>query len=164
MIPEGGPTPSGWPAAVAVVPTAWNTTATPALYTLQPGDSLSGLASTYLGAAARWREIWDMQPQQYRWTHSPDVVYAGEVFRMPDEARDNFLSWKRRGAEPGELPGDQPAPAPLARLRGRYRYQFLVKGPAGSQLHDAAQTLAKATAGLPSPLRASVDVDPVSML
>jgi primosomal protein N' (replication factor Y) len=57
-----------------------------------------------------------------------------------------------------------PAPAPLARLRGRYRYQFLVKGPAGSRLQGAAQTLAKAIAGLPSPLRASVDVDPVSML
>ena len=57
-----------------------------------------------------------------------------------------------------------PAPAPLARLRGRYRYQLLVKGPAGSQLHGAAKTLAKAIAGLPSPLQASVDVDPVSML
>jgi primosomal protein N' (replication factor Y) len=57
-----------------------------------------------------------------------------------------------------------PAPAPLARLRGRYRYQLLVKGAAGSQLHGAAETLAKATAGLSSPLQASVDVDPVSML
>ena len=57
-----------------------------------------------------------------------------------------------------------PAPAPLARLRGRYRYQLLLKGPAGSRLHGAAQTLAKAVAGLPTPLRASVDVDPVSML
>jgi primosomal protein N' (replication factor Y) len=57
-----------------------------------------------------------------------------------------------------------PAPAPLARLRGRYRYQLLVKGPAGSRLHGAAETLAKATAGLPAPLQASVDVDPLSML
>jgi primosomal protein N' (replication factor Y) len=57
-----------------------------------------------------------------------------------------------------------PAPAPLARLRGRYRYQLLVKGPAGSQLQAAAGTLAKAAAELPSPLQASVDVDPVSML
>jgi primosomal protein N' (replication factor Y) len=64
----------------------------------------------------------------------------------------------------GELEILGPAPAPLARLRGRYRYQLLVKGPAGLQLHGAAEILAKATAGLPSPLQACVDVDPMSML
>jgi primosomal protein N' (replication factor Y) len=57
-----------------------------------------------------------------------------------------------------------PAPAPLARLRGRYRYQLLVKGPAGPLLRGAAETLVKATAGLASPLQASVDVNPMSML
>jgi primosomal protein N' (replication factor Y) len=57
-----------------------------------------------------------------------------------------------------------PAPAPLTRLRGRYRYQLLVKGPAGPLLRGAAETLAKATAGLALPLHASVDVNPMSML
>jgi primosomal protein N' (replication factor Y) len=57
-----------------------------------------------------------------------------------------------------------PAPAPLARLRGRYRYQLLVKGPPGPLLRGAAEMLAKATAGLASPLQASVDVNPLSML
>jgi primosomal protein N' (replication factor Y) len=90
----------------------------------------------------------------------------------PDEAetRDASIELARLVTSVGaNEPGDEleilgPAPAPLARLRGRYRYQLLVKGPAGSQLHSAAETLAKATAGLPSPLQASVDVDPVSML
>jgi primosomal protein N' (replication factor Y) len=57
-----------------------------------------------------------------------------------------------------------PAPAPLARLRGRYRYQLLVKGPPGPLLRGAAETLVKSTAGLSAPLQASVDVNPVSML
>jgi len=57
-----------------------------------------------------------------------------------------------------------PAPAPLTRLRGRYRYQLLVKGPPGPLLRGAAETLAKATAGLALPLHASVDVNPMSML
>jgi primosomal protein N' (replication factor Y) len=57
-----------------------------------------------------------------------------------------------------------PAPAPLARLRGRYRYQLLVKGPPGPLLRGAAEMLVKATAGFVSPLQANVDVNPVSML
>ena len=57
-----------------------------------------------------------------------------------------------------------PAPAPLARLRGRYRYQLLVKGPPGPLLRGAAETLVKATTGLASPLQANVDVNPLSML
>jgi primosomal protein N' (replication factor Y) len=57
-----------------------------------------------------------------------------------------------------------PAPAPLARLRGRYRYQLLVKGPPGPLLRGAAEALVKATAALTSPLQANVDVNPVSML
>jgi primosomal protein N' (replication factor Y) len=57
-----------------------------------------------------------------------------------------------------------PAPAPLARLRGRYRYQLLVKGLPGPLLRGAAETLVKATAGLAPPLQANVDVNPMSML
>jgi primosomal protein N' (replication factor Y) len=67
------------------------------------------------------------------------------------------------GSEP-ELEVLGPAPAPLARLRGRHRYQLLVKGPPGPRLRGAAETLAKATAGLAAPLQASVDVNPMSML
>jgi primosomal protein N' (replication factor Y) len=57
-----------------------------------------------------------------------------------------------------------PAPAPLARLRGRYRFQLLVKGPSGPLLRSAAETLVKSANGLASPLQASVDVNPMSML
>jgi primosomal protein N' (replication factor Y) len=56
-----------------------------------------------------------------------------------------------------------PAPAPLARLRGRYRYQLLVKGPA-DPVHDAARELARALATLPEGVQGTVDALPMSML
>ncbi len=57
-----------------------------------------------------------------------------------------------------------PAPAPLKRLRGRYRYQLLVKGSAGPSLRLASVELVAAAQRLLAPMQGSVDVDPVSML
>lgn len=57
-----------------------------------------------------------------------------------------------------------PAPAPLSRLRGRYRFQILIKGSDAQRVHAASQQLAVAVTRLPRELRASLDVAPVSML
>ncbi|MDP6979448.1 MAG: primosomal protein N' [Myxococcota bacterium] len=57
-----------------------------------------------------------------------------------------------------------PAPAPLARLRGRYRYQILIKGSDRERVMAASRHLAQALARLPRALRGSLDVNPVSML
>jgi primosomal protein N' (replication factor Y) len=56
-----------------------------------------------------------------------------------------------------------PAPCPFARLKGKYRFQIQVQGPAGEQLRAA---VAQATAGLepPEDVQWIVDVDPVEML
>ncbi len=56
-------------------------------YILQPGNTLSGLAATYLSAAARWPEIWNVQTDSYRAAHTPDKIIAGEVIAMPAEAQ-----------------------------------------------------------------------------
>jgi primosomal protein N' (replication factor Y) len=56
-----------------------------------------------------------------------------------------------------------PAPAPLPRLRGRHRYQLLVKGDAGS-VRAAARALVAAAEALPDGVAASVDADPIHML
>ncbi len=57
-----------------------------------------------------------------------------------------------------------PAPAPLARLRGRYRYRFLLRSADRRALRAVAGAVAgRIDEGL-SPARASVDIDPVSML
>ncbi|GAB4213334.1 MAG: hypothetical protein OHK0013_37140 [Sandaracinaceae bacterium] len=57
-----------------------------------------------------------------------------------------------------------PAPAPIARVRGRHRYRLLLKGKERKRLREAAlAVLATIEEGI-APARASVDVDPVSML
>jgi len=57
-----------------------------------------------------------------------------------------------------------PAPAPIERLRGRYRYRFLLRSQDRAALRAVAKVLvARIDQGL-APARASLDVDPVSML
>ncbi|MHB9057991.1 MAG: primosomal protein N' [Bacillota bacterium] len=71
----------------------------------------------------------------------------------------------RQDAAPGtEVLG--PAPAPFARLRGRYRWQTLVKGGAGEDLAvllRSAQEEARQRRG-PGELRVTVDIDPQNLL
>ena len=57
-----------------------------------------------------------------------------------------------------------PAPSPLARLRGRYRYQLLVKSADPVPLRRAAEALVAAAATLPSGVLATVDSNPLNML
>jgi len=57
-----------------------------------------------------------------------------------------------------------PAPAPIARLRGRYRFHLLIKGSDHSAVWQTARRLADASEKLPAAIRARVDVNPVDML
>ena len=57
-----------------------------------------------------------------------------------------------------------PAPAPLARLRGRYRFQVLVKGRRPELQARVTRHLAECCTRLPGAVRATVDVNPGSML
>jgi primosomal protein N' (replication factor Y) len=57
-----------------------------------------------------------------------------------------------------------PAPAPLARLRGRHRVQLLVKGPEREPVRAVAREMLRAAAALPGDVRAQVDADPYAML
>jgi primosomal protein N' (replication factor Y) len=56
-----------------------------------------------------------------------------------------------------------PAPAPLARLRGRHRVQLLLRGEA-EPVRRAAGILAAAIPGLEGDVQAVLDVNPVHML
>lgn len=100
--------PPGWvaPGAVPVYVDAWDTTDDPALYTIQGGDTLVGLAATYLGDGARWKEIWNYQTADTRSRNSPDRITTTRVLQMPPEARDNFLNWIDRGKPGNKKPGE----------------------------------------------------------
>ncbi len=57
-----------------------------------------------------------------------------------------------------------PAPAPIARLRGRYRFRLMLRSPDLRSLRAITSKIAaRIDEGL-APARASVDIDPVSML
>ena len=59
-----------------------------------------------------------------------------------------------------------PSVAPLARLKGRYRYQLLVKAPSRRGLSDALNEAAAALAGhgLSSARDLIIDMDPVTLI
>jgi primosomal protein N' (replication factor Y) len=57
-----------------------------------------------------------------------------------------------------------PAPAPIARLRDRFRFQLLLKSASEGPLLAAARSILREAARLPAGVHASVDVNPVSML
>jgi LysM repeat protein len=72
------PTPAQKPPA-APTPSAPKPPVT-ASYTVQSGDTLSGIAQRTLGDAARWREIYDANRDQIS---NPNLIYAGMVLRIP---------------------------------------------------------------------------------
>ncbi len=57
-----------------------------------------------------------------------------------------------------------PSPAPLSKLKGRARWQMLLKGPTPASLLPVARALEEESARLTGPVRASLDFDPFSML
>ncbi|MDZ7641089.1 MAG: primosomal protein N' [Desulfurivibrio sp.] len=59
-----------------------------------------------------------------------------------------------------------PAPAPLARLRGRYRWQLLLKGAEVAAIHTLCRGICAEFAKLPgaSTVKLSLDVDPENMV
>jgi len=103
------------PGAVKVRPSNWDLATQPAEYRLAAGDTMVGLAATYLFEGARWRDIWDTQTPSFRAANSPDVIFAGTTIRMPDEARDNFVRFlKKEVPPPGGVidPGTPKGPVP----------------------------------------------------
>ena len=77
---------SGWPGAVPIRPSNWNMDTDPDSYQIAWGDTFAGLSATYLGTPLRWREIWNQQPDTYRYSRSPDRIMPGEWIFMPPDA------------------------------------------------------------------------------
>lgn len=83
-VPATPSTPSGSPKAAPYVRAAWRPDGS---YVLQPGNTLWGLAVSYLSSGPRWPEIWNVQPSGYRSQRTPDKIFAGDVIAMPTEAQ-----------------------------------------------------------------------------
>ena len=90
---------------------------------------------------------------------------AGIIVTGPDEPR----TWEvaralGRAAGPLRAIGAEvygPAPAPIARIRGRHRVRLLVKAPRGVALQPALRAWAGAIP-VPANVRVGIDIDPQS--
>lgn len=98
---------SGWPAAVPVRPGNWDVGTSS--YKLAWGDTLAGLAATYLGSPQRWKEIWNEQSDTFRTSNNPDELTAGTWIRMPLDALATLCAATGACDSP---PGGKPATPP----------------------------------------------------
>jgi primosomal protein N' (replication factor Y) len=73
------------------------------------------------------------------------------------------LAQKLSAAVPASVMVSPVAPAPLARVRGMYRYQIVVRGKQVRTLTGAIRA-ALSSMKLPKDTHVSVDVDPVAVL
>ncbi|HEX9573336.1 MAG TPA: primosomal protein N' [Myxococcales bacterium] len=67
---------------------------------------------------------------------------------------------QRRGGDRVDVLG--PAPAPIARLRGKHRFQLLLRAPEHGPIHRLCRALGEVP--LPSGVELAADVDPVALL
>ena len=101
--------------------------------------------------------------------YPPEGRLIRVVLDDEDEARVRVAGDELAAALGQALQGDPaqvlgPAPAPIAKLRGRHRINLLVKAPAGEESLDRARrALVELTTPISRP-RISIDVDPVGML
>ncbi len=92
---------------------------------------------------------------------------AGVVVSGPDETRvwqiANALGRAGAVLEQAGAEVFGPAPAPIARIRGRTRVRLLVKAPKGMALQIALARW-RAAVKVPSAVRVVIDIDPQSFL
>ncbi|MTH76675.1 primosomal protein N' [Paracoccus aestuariivivens] len=112
-------------------------------------------------------EFWDAEATQRQHAGMPPFGrLAGVILSHPDQpvVEDHAREMARR-ADPLRAIGAElwgPAPAPIARVRGRFRVRMLIRAPRQAPLQQAiSQWLALAPKS-PANLRLSVDIDPQS--
>jgi primosomal protein N' (replication factor Y) len=113
------------------------------------------------------RELGDRRELAYPPFARVGLVRADAVDEAPARAacdtmaRIAFETSSRAG---GRVDVVGPAPAPLARLRNRYRYHVMVRSTDRKALRAVLGQLDLARAALPRSVRCSIDVDPVALL
>ncbi len=120
---------------------------------------LSGDDETFWNAEAAARQAAAMPPFSR---------LAGIILSHPDQpVVEGYARDLARVAQPlREVGADLfgPAPAPIARVRARYRVRMLVRAPRQAPLQDAIARWLAAAPKPPTNLRLSVDIDPQSFL
>ncbi|SDZ80565.1 replication restart DNA helicase PriA [Desulfuromusa kysingii] len=94
--------------------------------------------------------------------HLVNLVFSGNNNHQVQAAAKQFSSFLFRVAGSVEILG--PSPCPLARLRGKSRYQILLKAAARPDLRRLLNRLDEQIAQLPRQVTLHIDVDPIDML
>ena len=85
------------------------------------------------------------------------------TMQLAEEIAQRCRGWVQGGLGEGvEILG--PAPAPLSKLKGRYRWHVLVKHPRRPELEDLFDMVNNGAYDREENLRVSVDIDPISLL
>jgi primosomal protein N' (replication factor Y) (superfamily II helicase) len=110
--------------------------------------------------------FWQAEAEERRMAGAPPYGrMAGVILSSPDVQQVfDFAGELARRDEPLRRVGAQvwgPAPAPIARIRGRHRVRLLVKAPKGVFLQAALAEWA-GQLKLPNNLRLAIDIDPQS--
>lgn len=95
---------------------------------------------------------------------SPDAAAGAAAIERLAKVAESAGALRGAASAPGAIELLGPAPAPLARLRDRFRFQLLAKGPDAEGVIAIARALVEEVSRLPASISASVDVNPTHML
>ncbi|PZO67838.1 MAG: primosomal protein N' [Paracoccus denitrificans] len=113
--------------------------------------------------------FWNAESEARRAAHMPPFSrLAGIILSHPEQhVVEDYARTLSRQAQPladigAELFG--PAPAPITRIRNRFRVRMLIRAPRQAPLQSAIADWLAAAPKAPTNLRLSVDIDPQSFL
>ena len=125
----------------------------PVLIALQHGD-----AGAFWALEKQFRQIAGMPP----YGRLIALIISGDEERAVEQASQQLADCLHKYLpKPIQLLG--PAPAPLTRIRGKYRFRLLMKGAANTVLQPFLKT-ALAQCNVPSTIDLTIDVDPQSFM
>jgi primosomal protein N' (replication factor Y) len=127
-------------------------------------------AVTHDYAAFAAREMEERRGPRYPpWVRLVNVVLSSPDRRLAAVAAEGAAAWMReRGARGAGAGGDTevvgPAPSPIERLHGRWRWHFFLRSPSARAVGEATRALAEELTLPGGDVRLALDRDPVALL
>ena len=117
------------------------------------------------------RELAERERPAYPpWVRLANVILSSPTQQLAASAAEGAASWLRRwlgargGREGAEVEIVGPAPAPIEKLHGRWRWHFLIRSRSPRALGEALRALAEGFRLPSGDVRLALDRDPVALL